>query len=40
MEELADLALEEFEEIDVLVNNAEVMQHSFLCKKRLMIGTR
>ncbi|MGG3182508.1 SDR family oxidoreductase [Priestia megaterium] len=34
MEELAQYALQEFEKIDVLVNNAGVMPHSFLFKKR------
>jgi NADP-dependent 3-hydroxy acid dehydrogenase YdfG len=35
MEELAQYALQEFEKIDVLVNNAGVMPHSFLFKKRI-----
>ncbi|MGG3157758.1 SDR family oxidoreductase [Priestia megaterium] len=35
MEELAEYALQEFEKIDVLVNNAGVMPHSFLFKKRI-----
>lgn len=35
MEELAEYALQEFGKIDVLVNNAGVMPHSFLYKKRI-----
>jgi NADP-dependent 3-hydroxy acid dehydrogenase YdfG len=35
MEELAALALKKFGKIDVLVNNAGVMPHSFLFKKRI-----
>ncbi|ULT54503.1 SDR family oxidoreductase [Neobacillus drentensis] len=35
MEELAELALKEFGKIDVLVNNAGVMPHSFLYKKKV-----
>jgi len=35
MEELADYTLQEFGKIDVLVNNAGVMPHSFLYKKRI-----
>lgn len=35
MEELAEVALNEFGKIDVLVNNAGVMPHSFLYKKRI-----
>lgn len=35
MEELAEYALQEFGKIDVLVNNAGVMPHSFLFKKRV-----
>lgn len=35
MEELAEYALKEFGKIDVLVNNAGVMPHSFLYKKRI-----
>ncbi|MDQ0202212.1 SDR family oxidoreductase [Neobacillus ginsengisoli] len=35
MEQLAELALKEFGKIDVLVNNAGVMPHSFLYKKKI-----
>jgi NADP-dependent 3-hydroxy acid dehydrogenase YdfG len=35
MEELAELALKEFGKIDVLVNNAGVMPHSFLYKRKV-----
>ncbi|MED1203904.1 SDR family oxidoreductase [Heyndrickxia acidicola] len=35
MEELAEIALKEFGKIDVLVNNAGVMPHSFLYKKKV-----
>ncbi|ANS52260.1 oxidoreductase [Bacillus thuringiensis] len=35
MEELADVALKTFGKIDVLVNNAGVMPHSFLYKKKI-----
>ncbi|MBT2728153.1 MULTISPECIES: SDR family oxidoreductase [unclassified Bacillus (in: firmicutes)] len=35
MEELAELTLKEFGKIDVLVNNAGVMPHSFLYKKKV-----
>lgn len=35
MEELAEVALKEFGKIDVLVNNAGVMPHSFLYKKKI-----
>ncbi|WP_312095023.1 SDR family oxidoreductase [Niallia sp.] len=35
MEELAEMALKEFGKIDVLVNNAGVMPHSFLYKKKI-----
>lgn len=35
MEELAEYALKEFGKIDVLVNNAGVMTHSFLFKKKI-----
>jgi NADP-dependent 3-hydroxy acid dehydrogenase YdfG len=35
MEELAELVLKEYGKIDVLVNNAGVMPHSFLYKKRI-----
>jgi NADP-dependent 3-hydroxy acid dehydrogenase YdfG len=35
VEELAELALKEFRKIDVLVNNAGVMPHSFLYKKKV-----
>jgi NADP-dependent 3-hydroxy acid dehydrogenase YdfG len=35
MEELAELALKEFGKIDVLINNAGVMPHSFLYKKKI-----
>jgi NADP-dependent 3-hydroxy acid dehydrogenase YdfG len=35
MEEVAEVALKEFGKIDVLVNNAGVMPHSFLYKKKI-----
>jgi NADP-dependent 3-hydroxy acid dehydrogenase YdfG len=35
MEELAQIALKEFGKIDFLVNNAGVMPHSFLYKKKI-----
>jgi NADP-dependent 3-hydroxy acid dehydrogenase YdfG len=35
MEELAEYALKAFGKIDVLINNAGVMPHSFLYKKKI-----